>query len=73
MAMLFQRRLAIPLWAIACFTLALTAPPSGTLFLMPATTVFAIAAVGKRTSDQLTQAIVQPVECLYSGGRIQER
>ena len=46
MAMLFQRRLAIPLWAIACFTLALTAPPSGTLFLMPPTTVFAIAAIG---------------------------
>ena len=46
MATLFQRRLAIPLWAIACFTLALTAPPSGTLFLMPPTTVFAIAAIG---------------------------
>ena len=46
MAFVFQRRLAIPLWAIACFTVALTAPPTATLFLMPPTTVFAIAAVG---------------------------
>ena len=46
MAIVFQRRLAIPLWAIALFMLALTAPPSGTLFLMPPTTVFAIAAIG---------------------------
>ena len=46
MALVFQRRLAIPLWAIAFFTLALTAPPAGTLFLMPPTTVFAIAAIG---------------------------
>jgi hypothetical protein len=46
MALVFQRRLAIPLWAIALLTLALTTPPSGTLFLMPPTTVFAIAAIG---------------------------
>ena len=46
MAFVFQRRLAIPLWAIAFFTVALTAPPTATLFLMPPTTVFAIAAVG---------------------------
>ena len=46
MALMFHRRLAIPLWAIAFFTLALTAPPTATLFLMPPTTVFAIAAVG---------------------------
>ena len=45
MAIVFQRRLAIPLWAIAFF-IALTAPPSGTLFRMPPTTVFAIAAIG---------------------------
>jgi hypothetical protein len=38
MALVFQRRLAIPLWAIAFFTVALTAPPTAT--------VFAIAAVG---------------------------
>ena len=46
MAFVFQRRLAIPVWAIALFTVALTAPPTATLFLMPPTTVFAIAAVG---------------------------
>jgi hypothetical protein len=46
MALVFQRRLAIPLWAVAFFAVALTAPPTATLFLMPPTTVFAIAAVG---------------------------
>ena len=46
MALMFQRRLTIPLWAIALFTVALTAPPTATLFTMPPTTVFAIAAVG---------------------------
>jgi len=46
MAFVFHRRLAIPLWVIAFFTVALTAPPTATLFLMPPTTVFAIAAVG---------------------------
>ena len=46
MAFVFQRRLAIPLWVVAFFTVALTAPPTATLFLMPPTTVFAIAAVG---------------------------
>jgi hypothetical protein len=35
----------VPLWAIAFFTVALTAPPTATLFLMPPITVFAIAAV----------------------------
>jgi hypothetical protein len=46
MAFVFQRRLAIPLWAIAFLTVAFTAPPIATLFLIPPTTVFAIAAVG---------------------------
>jgi len=46
MAFLFQRRLAVPLWAIAFFTVALTAPPTATRFVMPPITVFAIAAVG---------------------------
>ncbi len=46
MALVFQRRLAIPLWAIAFFTVALTAPSADRLFLMPPTTVFAMAAVG---------------------------
>ena len=46
MALVFRRRLAIPLWAIAFFTVALTAPPTATLLMMPPTTVFAIVAVG---------------------------
>ena len=46
MAFVFKRRLALPLWAIAFFTVALTAQPTPTLFLMPPITVFAIAAVG---------------------------
>jgi hypothetical protein len=46
MAFIFHRRLAIPLWAVAFFTVALTAPPTTTLFLMPPTTVFAIVALG---------------------------
>jgi hypothetical protein len=46
MALVFQRGLAIPVLAVAFFTVALTAPPTATLFLMPSTTVLAIAAVG---------------------------
>ena len=46
MALMFQRRLAIPLWAIAFFTVAFTAPPTATLFMMPPATVFAMAAIG---------------------------
>ena len=46
MAFVFQHRLAIPLCAIAFFTVALTAPPTATLSQTTPTTVFAIAAVG---------------------------
>jgi hypothetical protein len=46
MAFVFHRRLAIPLCAITFVTVALTAPPPATLFLMPPTTLFVIAAVG---------------------------
>ena len=46
MALVFQRKLAIPLWAIALCIVALAARPTATLFLMPITTVLAIAAVG---------------------------
>lgn len=46
MAFVFQRRLALPLGAIAFFTVALTAQATPTLFLMPPITVFAIAGVG---------------------------
>jgi hypothetical protein len=46
MALVFQRKLAIPLWAVAFLTVALTAPPTATSFIMPRTTIFAILAVG---------------------------
>jgi uncharacterized iron-regulated membrane protein len=46
MALVFAGRLAIPLWAIAFFTVALTASPPATLFLMPHTTLSVIAVVG---------------------------
>jgi len=46
MAIVFQRRLTVPLWAIAFFTVALTAPPTATLFVMPPITVVAISVVG---------------------------
>jgi hypothetical protein len=46
MALVFQRRLAIPLGAVAFLAVALTAPPTATLFLMPPPTAFAVGAVG---------------------------
>ena len=46
MGLVFHRRLAIPLWAIAFLTVALTAPPPATLFLMPPTTLFVIGLLG---------------------------
>jgi hypothetical protein len=46
MALMFQRRLAIPLWVVAFVAVAVTAPPTATVFLMPPITIFAIAAVG---------------------------
>ena len=44
MAVVFQRRLAMPVWVVAFFTIALTAQPAATL--MPPAAVVAIAAVG---------------------------
>ena len=46
MALVFTRRLAIPLWAFAFFVVGLTAPPPATSVLMPPTTLFVIAVVG---------------------------
>jgi hypothetical protein len=46
MALVFYRRLAAPLWAIAFITVALTAPPPSTLFVIPPTNLFVIAVVG---------------------------
>ena len=78
MAFVFQRRLAIPLWAIAFFMVALTAPPTATLFLPPPTTVFAIAAIGIAAIVFLMQGSIPwlrthraPVRILPSGHRDQ--
>jgi hypothetical protein len=46
MAFVFHRRLAIPLWAVAFFTVALTSPPAATLLLIHPTTAVAMAAAG---------------------------
>lgn len=46
MGLVFHRRLALPVWAIVFFTIAFTAPPPATLFLMPPTTLLVIAALG---------------------------
>jgi hypothetical protein len=45
MALMLHRRLAIPLWAIAFFTVALAALPP-TLLLMPRITLFVMALAG---------------------------
>ena len=45
MALMFHRRLAIPVWPIAFFTVALAAAPPATL-LLPPTTLFVIALAG---------------------------
>src|SRR5690349_17503985 len=46
MLFVLDRRLAIPLWVVAFFTVAFTTPPTATLILMPPATIFAIAGVG---------------------------
>ena len=46
MAFVFHPRLAIPLWALAVFTTAVTAPPAVTPLLLPPTTALAVAAIG---------------------------
>jgi hypothetical protein len=46
MPLMFHHRLAIPLWAIVFFTVALAAPPPATLLRMPPTTLFAMALAG---------------------------
>ena len=46
MALVFHRRLAIPLWAIVFIIVALMAPAPATPFLIPPITLFVIAAVG---------------------------
>ena len=46
MALMFHRRLALPLWAIAFFAVALAAPPPATLLMLPPNTLFVMALAG---------------------------
>jgi hypothetical protein len=46
MALVFHRWLVVFLWAFAFITIALTAPPPSTLFVIPPTNLFVIAVVG---------------------------
>ena len=46
MGIVVHRRLAIPLWAVAFFTVALTAPRPAKQVLMPPATLFVMAVVG---------------------------
>jgi uncharacterized protein (DUF58 family) len=46
MALMFHRRLAIPLWGLAFCAIALAAPAPATLLLMAPSTRFALAVVG---------------------------
>jgi hypothetical protein len=58
MALVFHRRLAIPLWAIAFFTLALTAPLAATLFLIAALGLAVLAfRMWLRTSRSVVQVL----------------
>ena len=71
MALMFHRRLAISVWAIAFFAVALAAPPPATLLLMPPTTLFVIALagiavlVGRRNLREDARRAELP----YGGGR----
>jgi hypothetical protein len=67
-AFVFQRRLAIPLWAIAFFV-ALTAP-TATLFVVPPATVFAIAAVGIAAIVFLLPASIPWLRTSRARGRV---
>jgi hypothetical protein len=58
MGFLVHRRLAMPLSAIALFAIALAAPAGATLLLMPATTVFVVAALGITAITFLTSGAI---------------
>lgn len=46
MGIVFRRRLAVPLWAVAFLTVALTAPAPATEILMPSITLIIMAMAG---------------------------
>ena len=70
MGLLIHRRLAIPLSAIALFAVALAAPPGATLLLMPATTVFVVAALGITAISFLTSSAISSFRPSRSPARI---
>ena len=70
MGLLVHRRLAIPLSAIALFAIALTAPAGATLLLMPATTVFVVAALGITAITFLTSDAIPSLRPSRSLARV---
>ena len=70
MGLLIHRRLAIPLSAIALFAIALAAPAGATLLLMPATTVFVVAALGITAISFLTSGAISSLRPSRSPARI---
>ena len=58
MLFVLHRRLAIPLWAVAFFTVAFATPPTATLFPMRTAAAFALAAVGTAAIVFLVRAAV---------------
>ena len=70
MGLLVHRRLAIPLSAIALFAVALTAPAGATLLLMPATTVFVVAALGITAITFLTSGAIPSLRASRSLARV---
>ena len=70
MGFLVHRRLAMPLSAIALFAVALAAPAGATLLLMPATTVFVVAALGITAITFLTSDAIPSLRPSHSLVRV---
>ena len=70
MGLLVHRRLAMPLSAIALFAVALAAPAGATLLLMPATTVFVVAALGITAITFLTSGAIPSLRPSPSTARV---
>ena len=70
MGFLVHRRLAMPLSAIALFAIALAAPAGATLLLMPATTVFVVAALGITAITFLTSGAIPSLRPSHSLARV---
>jgi hypothetical protein len=70
MGLLVHRRLAIPLSAIALSAIALTAPAGATVLLMPATTLFVVAALGITAMTFWTSGAIPPLRPSRSLARV---